>query len=151
METKICTVCKTEKDFSCYYNSKATKDGKGYRCKSCDDLARQGYEKRHKDKLLNNRRKAQRKYKYGLSDQQYNKLIEDQQGLCGICSVELVQQATIKHAPNTMCVDHSHHTGEVRGLLCTKCNKGLGLLGDSVEAIQRALDYLLRGNNADIH
>lgn len=39
-------------------------------------------------------------------------------------------------------MDHDHQTLVVRGLLCGKCNKGLGLLGDSVESLTRARDYL---------
>lgn len=41
-----------------------------------------------------------------------------------------------------LCVDHCHVTGKVRGVLCRKCNKGIGALGDTAEAVQRAADYL---------
>jgi hypothetical protein len=41
-----------------------------------------------------------------------------------------------------LVVDHDHNTGAVRGLLCHSCNTGLGHLGDSVETLARALDYL---------
>jgi hypothetical protein len=40
------------------------------------------------------------------------------------------------------CIDHDHSSGKVRGSLCSKCNSGLGLLGDNVEGLCRALHYL---------
>jgi len=41
-----------------------------------------------------------------------------------------------------MAVDHDHITGEVRGLLCKRCNRALGILEDSIELLQRAIQYL---------
>ena len=43
-----------------------------------------------------------------------------------------------------LCYDHCHDTMEFRGILCLKCNLGIGHLGDTVEGVQRALDYLQR-------
>ena len=53
-------------------------------------------------------------------------------GKCNICS----------KPEDTLCVDHCHKTGKIRGLLCFDCNTGLGKLGDDVQSIQRAIDYL---------
>lgn len=46
-----------------------------------------------------------------------------------------------------LCLDHNHETGQFRGWLCRRCNSSLGGLGDTVEALERALIYL-RGSNA---
>jgi hypothetical protein len=73
-------------------------------------------------------------YLYGLTVDGYNKLLKKQKGKCFIC-----QQ---KPSNKKLCVDHDHETGEVRGLLCDKCNRGLGLFDDSVERLQRAVEYL---------
>jgi hypothetical protein len=43
--------------------------------------------------------------------------------------------------------DHCHETGLFRGWLCSKCNSGLGLLGDNEEALERALRYLRKSRN----
>jgi hypothetical protein len=62
-------------------------------------------------------------------------MVEDQNNLCKIC----------KRPPNKikkLCVDHCHISGKVRGLLCDKCNKGLGSFEDSLLSIKNALAYL---------
>lgn len=45
----------------------------------------------------------------------------------------------------TLAYDHCHKTGDIRGLLCSPCNRALGALGDSEEGLQRALTYLRGG------
>jgi hypothetical protein len=42
-------------------------------------------------------------------------------------------------------IDHDHHTGRIRGLLCLRCNTGIGKLGDSIEGVMRAVAYLKNG------
>ena len=44
--------------------------------------------------------------------------------------------------PLRKCVDHDHKTGAIRGILCNLCNRALGQFGDSVECLQKAIDYL---------
>jgi hypothetical protein len=56
-------------------------------------------------------------------------------GNCECCGVELVK--------NVNC-DHDHETGKFRGWLCSKCNLGIGLLGDTLESVLRAVDYLMK-------
>jgi len=56
----------------------------------------------------------------------------DQEGKCAICF-------KIMDAPN---VDHCHKTGKVRGLLCSLCNKGIGLFHDDIEKLLQAVEYL---------
>tara|TARA_R110000803_G_C11804555_1_gene299859 strand:+ start:66 stop:566 length:501 start_codon:yes stop_codon:yes gene_type:complete len=74
--------------------------------------------------------------KYGISEQEYHGLVEYQNGKCAICFTELSEMS---RRPN---IDHDHSTNEVRGILCTGCNTGLGHLGDNIEGLERALYYL---------
>ena len=47
---------------------------------------------------------------------------------------------------DNLVVDHDHNTGQFRGWLCRRCNLGIGKLGDTVESLQNALNYLSNGN-----
>ena len=80
---------------------------------------------------------------YGLSEAAFYEMLGNQKGRCAICDVVLVFSGTTKHKSNVGVVDHCHDTGKIRGLLCTKCNKGLGMFNDGPDLIQKALDYLL--------
>lgn len=72
---------------------------------------------------------------YGLEWDDYQEMIAERSGRCGLCGNEAKLQ-----------VDHDHVTGEVRGLLCGGCNRGLGLLGDDPEGLRNALRYLEGGS-----
>jgi len=48
----------------------------------------------------------------------------------------------VKHAVNQRALDVDHDTGEFRGILCTTCNSGIGKLGDDIESVEKALNYL---------
>lgn len=72
--------------------------------------------------------------RYGLSVETYDDLLEAQRGVCALC-----EKAPVKHR---LAVDHDHETGRIRGLLCAPCNKALGILGDSVSGLQRAIAYI---------
>jgi hypothetical protein len=70
---------------------------------------------------------------YGISREQYEGLLAKQGGVCGICR---------KPPQEPLCVDHSHATGRVRGLLCRKCNTGLGSYDDDVSLMAAGIAYL---------
>lgn len=113
---------------------------------------RRNYYLKNKDRILartNARKKANRqrecnyqlKRNYGLTIQQYNAMFEAQKGCCAICSKH---QSTL---PVRLCVDHSHVTNKVRGLLCHACNKGLGLFQDNKDLLLNAAKYLNQFSN----
>ena len=70
---------------------------------------------------------------YGISREQYETLLAQQGGVCGICG---------KPPQEPLCVDHSHATGRVRGLLCRKCNTALGSFDDDVSVMAAGIAYL---------
>ncbi len=79
-------------------------------------------------------RRTRERLLYGITYEQYEALLQSQRGLCAIC----------KQVPGRkgLGVDHCHETGQIRGLLCSRCNTALGLLKDRAENCLRAADYL---------
>lgn len=76
------------------------------------------------------------KYKFGMTVDVYNKLVEAQGNCCAICRADSPGRRY-----RYWCIDHDHTTGVVRGLLCGRCNSGIAALGDTAEGIKRALSY----------
>lgn len=139
---KKCSVCKLEKDFSEFYNYKAKKDGKSYRCKSCDDSARKKWASANPLKAKQSARERQLKHKYGIDFEEYSRLLKEQDGCCAICKEDRNRTSGDNPEKWNYAVDHDHSTGKVRGLLCNQCNRGLGMFKDEPELLEKALQYL---------
>ena len=76
--------------------------------------------------------------KYNLTIEGYNNILEKQNYKCAICGSDVPNTT----ATNRFYVDHNHKTGKVRGLLCTKCNMGIGQFNDDIELLKKAIEYL---------
>jgi hypothetical protein len=76
--------------------------------------------------------------KYGLEPDHKEQLFAAQGGACYICRYAFGQKT------GDMKVDHDHDTGEVRGLLCDLCNRGLGMFRDNITNLNKAISYLAR-------
>lgn len=74
--------------------------------------------------------------RYGLTEAGYNLLLEQQGGVCAICSQP-------PREGRSLAIDHDHRTGRFRGLLCDDCNRGLGMFRDSPAALVAAAAYLV--------
>jgi hypothetical protein len=79
---------------------------------------------------------------YGITLELFHRLLEMQHGGCAICETKHVEGD--KH--KSLHVDHDHKTGEIRGLLCSNCNHGIGKFKDDPEQLRRAAEYL-EGDN----
>lgn len=81
---------------------------------------------------------------YGIDLAAYNAMYERQNGLCAICQhpEHVLDKRT--NRPRMLAVDHDHVTNEIRALLCTNCNKGIGHFHDSVDLMRAAIAYLER-------
>ena len=77
---------------------------------------------------------------YGIPLEQYDKMLQDQDHRCAICNG--VGFRMRKETRSTLCVDHCHTTGRVRGMLCHNCNRALGLFQDNTEFLLKAVRYL---------
>ena len=82
-----------------------------------------------------------RKRKYGITREQYEKMLREQEGLCAGCHQP--ETVTRGGVVRELVVDHNHETGAVRGLLCSKCNIMLGLCKDQTVVLLRLADYLV--------
>jgi len=79
--------------------------------------------------------KLKRLYNLNLND--YEKMLQEQKSCCAICSAKVEEERD-----KVLVVDHNHLTGNVRGLLCHKCNTGLGLFRDNEAYLLKAVEYL---------
>lgn len=77
---------------------------------------------------------------YGVTLEWYEEQHKKQNGLCAICGQP--ETAIIHGTPISLAVDHCHHTGKVRGLLCRACNNAIGALNHDVSLLSKAIDYL---------
>lgn len=94
-----------------------------------------GYDKEKKKTYYRQtRRTTILKNRYGITEDDYDRMFVQQDGLCAICRKPSMRQ--------NFDVDHDHESGKVRGLLCNNCNRGLGHLQDSVLVLEAAIRYL---------
>lgn len=91
----------------------------------------------NKHKAVQAMRRQNLKDRYGLTLDEYDRMYDSQEGKCAIC-----KRVGGTSRMERLHVDHSHETGQIRGLLCFRCNTGIGMLGDTVDALSRAVAYL---------
>lgn len=72
------------------------------------------------------------KIKYGLTINSFKKLLYKQNGTCALCKTQRDRPV----------VDHNHLSNKVRGILCHKCNAGIGFFEDNVQLLKQAIKYL---------
>jgi len=85
-------------------------------------------------------RKSHLKRKFGLTLEDYDRMLADQDGGCAVCGDPPGRSA--------LHVDHCHESGQVRGLLCFRCNSAIGNLRDDPDVVASALAYLTRHGDA---
>ena len=101
-------------------------------CVVCQKERSTKYQKTQKGKDKSRERHLRKTY--GVSLQEVLKAKQ-----CEICFTSLISEGM---AGNSVCVDHDHVTGDVRGFLCNNCNRGLGMFMDNKEYLESAIAYL---------
>lgn len=99
-------------------------------CKGCRHENSAKYRQKNRE-LINLKNRVGR---YGISIENYQRLVDIQSGKCAICKMPLNK--------NNIRIDHDHSTGEIRGILCISCNTGIGLLKDAPEILISAAKYI---------
>jgi len=149
VSTKICSECKVEKPFDEFYKDSRAKDGFTYKCKVCDSRRSKTWRAANPEKT----RAAERlwraanpeKVAYQNQKHRYGHCINfeeimkryDKVTNCECCGVAFTNTGN-----NRKCIDHSDDL--IRGIICNKCNRGLGFLGDNLEGVKNAANYLER-------
>lgn len=146
MERKVCSRCKRSEPVSAFSKATNRKDGLQNYCKPCDSKAGKDWRNENReranafqrlwrsenpDKVREYGRKSYLQIRYGLTEDDYLKMVSDREGKCDICGEVL-----------ELFVDHCHDTGYVRGLLCNLCNFSLGGFREDLNILMNAMRYL---------
>jgi hypothetical protein len=144
---KRCPKCKQVKSYDEFYKRKDMKDGYSCWCKKCTNESCKNWNKKFPNKHRERCEKYRKNHpeqnktselkhrfsKYGITIEDYNRMVENQNGVCAICG---------NSSKRMLDVDHDHLTNRNRGLLCGNCNKGIGLFKDDINILQKAIKYL---------
>lgn len=136
---KWCNKCKKNLLHKHFSKCKTEKFNMSVSCRKCNSVEKRqrrlnGRPERNKEQ----ERAHNLKSNYGLTVEEYDVLLEKQGRGCAVCGSLDSKTTRTKY----LFVDHCHKTGEIRGLLCHKCNVALGLFEDNIEVLEKATAYL---------
>ena len=125
-------------------------EGVKFSCKSCEKVStvKDFYHKRDAGRvyIVTTRCKSCEKFyqtlkTFGIDKHQFVSMMEQQNNCCKICTI-YIDDYKKQGYRNHFSIDHCHSTGHVRGLLCDKCNRGLGFFKYNIEYLKKAINYL---------
>lgn len=149
MSTKPCIHCNIVKPLSDFYKDRRKLDGVLGSCKSCvSSKEKLAYKRKKENNKLKIRelKNTQLQRLYGVSIDTVETKHKEQDGCCAICNTPILLFGDLTTKYQIACVDHNHQTGAVRGLLCNKCNRGLGFFNDNASLLKDASQYLEKYN-----
>lgn len=126
MKSKICCGCKSELAIDAFPR-KSRPGGVSSRCTFCTRMA-------SRDRHL--------KFRYGIADEEYFRMFENQKGLCAVCALPEKRINVVTRELRRLCIDHDHVTGVVRKLLCHDCNFGIRQFDDDPKRLRVAANYI---------
>jgi len=166
---KRCSACKKVKPKSEFYKDKSKSDGLTMYCKECKkagstksyaihrkkikekqreyrkahpekgvELGRK-WQKAHPEKVAAIQRKTVLKCRYGLTIEKYNRMFKVQGGVCAICG-----EPERRRKRSRLSVDHDHITGQIRELLCSRCNFIIGAAEENLLLLRKVIAYLTK-------
>lgn len=153
----ICTKCEQDKESSEFHKDKKKISGLTSRCKDCRNEARKGHywkdpehgrnrTKKYRESLTQEQRymtnrNTKLKQAYGLTCEQVEEMKRLQDYSCYVCGKHESEAGS-----KGLVVDHNHATGEVRKLLCGRCNTALGLLNEDIGIFTSLINYVKEHN-----
>lgn len=154
--TKTCRICGEDKPLESFSRQRGRRDGRTSYCKPCDNERKKAWNRANPDRDSNRNREYHRnwrrenpdrvraydrrqslKSKYGMTPEDFESMLADQDGVCAICLGE--------NKGKCLVVDHCHESGRVRGLLCNACNLAVGHFNDDPRSMRSAAEYIERG------
>ena len=138
---KYCPRCKENKVLAEFYYTGGKPAG---HCNTCRLAYLRQRRKENPARIREIERKSKLKAAYGITPEQYEQMLVAQGNSCAICKSTLPFSRAYKNSGKTrrFVVDHCHVTGRVRGLLCNRCNRALGLIADNSTVLSQMLEYL---------
>lgn len=157
---KICKKCKFKKELTEFSKRLESKDGLRPWCKTCENLYTKNYYKKYPEKVYNEKKLKNFKtwYKnnpervrnnrlireYGITQNDYVRMLSEQNNVCLICGKPETLFDRNLNTTKPLSIDHCHTTKKVRGLLCDRHNRMIGLADDDITILKNAIDYLLK-------
>ncbi len=158
---KRCKKCGTVKPLAEFYANKGGRDGVRPECKACTSARRKAWyadsrareiarvrawqqanheyylrkQAEYRARVTRDHRSGHLKRKFDLTLDEYEGILEGQNRACAICGEPPSERIALH-------VDHDHGTGEIRGLLCVRCNNALGLFRENTDVLRRAIRYV---------
>lgn len=129
-----CKKCGTFKKLHFFDKHLECRSGRRAICKDCTSCETKERKKNDPAKHKERAKLNTIKNRYGLSPDNYKKMLKNQDNKCAICTTDMVNP----------CVDHCHNKNTVRGLLCNNCNSLLGMARDNIKTLNSAISYLER-------
>lgn len=158
-KSKKCTKCNIVKSFSEFQKCKKAPDKMSWYCKPCIKSVISKYAsstKAYKEKNKHKIKKYMKRYSkawrlrkfFGIKISDKNKMLKKQKYKCAICNKRETGTHNNKGfiQKRELCLDHCHVSGKIRGLLCNKCNRGLGFFNDCVPRLKKAVKYLVKNS-----
>jgi len=178
--TKNCRECKIDKPLDQYFKVSKNQPTLRGECKDCKNLYAKNLRKTYSQEKLNNLKEKQKihynknkdiilqkgkeyiksnpnvskraelKHRFGITLETFVQMVQEHNNLCAICEEPEIGKHQ-KGTPRDLSVDHCHSTGKIRGLLCQKCNKGLGYFKDDINFLLNAIEYLKNADQYNNH
>lgn len=143
LRSQRCSRCGEVKHLTEFHRNRRRHNGRDTYCKPCRAEYRREWYLRNRQQAIDDaarwkrenpdkRREYDRRSRYGLEPEDFAALVAEQDGRCAICGV----------VEDPLKVDHCHNGGHVRGLLCDRCNRGIGYFDDDPAVLRAAAEYV---------
>lgn len=143
LSSKKCSCCGEVKPTTEFTrHKKREKWGFHSYCKECANKKFKKYRRDNPEGYKRIKRKQNLKNQYGLTVEDIERMLKNQNYKCAICGKEIFLHGSSADKNKIAHVDHNHETGKIRGLLCNDCNIGLGKFMDNTEYLLGAVSYL---------